>query len=208
MPTTTESPPDPRWEKPVSASELPSRTSDLLRRVDDGVEQSRRLQARRIVWDSLFAGWDEPANRNYADMLFEWDRASADSWEDSDAEYQVGFTRCTLMSLGSEFVGPQTPVDPYDVECWELEEPHEWGTSLVAERQLVDSTEANLEAFAYQLVIVGDITATQWALQNARYGGPFSVTELVRAVNAMLREHELSSPLPPQWWEPSTWEPP
>jgi hypothetical protein len=60
-------------------------TSAVLRHIDQELEETRRATARRIVWTSLLAGWDDPA-----DLL------RADRWVAGD-EYEDGEVVLTLI---------------------------------------------------------------------------------------------------------------
>lgn len=153
MPTTIQRR-HPGQDCPSAAASVRERTSGLLRRIDQELEQARRTIARSVVWDVLFAGWDEPANQLYADLWVDWEAADRNLFRDDldDVEERAGVTLATLMGLENEFVGPQTPPD------WipRLAE-HEWGFEMVGDVRAVDDSPANLEAAAYQIAVVGDV---------------------------------------------------
>lgn len=58
-----------------------TRTAGVLRRIDRELEQVRRATARRIVWDSLFAGWDDPDDLLEADL---WVDLGDDYWPEDE----------------------------------------------------------------------------------------------------------------------------
>ena len=65
----------------VVTVEVRARTADVLRRIDRQLEQVRRATAHRIVWDSLFVGWDEPDDLLEADL---WADMGDDYWPEEE----------------------------------------------------------------------------------------------------------------------------
>lgn len=193
MPTTTQSVRLAEQDRPKGAASVRQRTSDLLRRIDEELEHHRRNTASSVVWDSLFAGWDEPANQLYADLWVDWEVADRNLFDDIDeVEERAAVTLATLMSLETEFVGPQTPPDLHTRPA-----EHEWGFELVGDIRAVDDSPVNLEAAAHQIAVVGDIGLLE-RIPLFCWDRSFQVRVVYR-VNQLIRELSLER-LPAGWW--------
>lgn len=193
--TSTEQAPERPERSGGSSTPIRARTAQVLRRIDAGLEEARRSTASAVVRDSLFAGWDEPGNQLYADLWVDFAGQEGPILDAEECEDRVGVTWATFMAVSDSFVGPQTPV-PWDPE----EEVDAWNVAFAAD--YFEPTEANLDAAAYQVAVIGDLSTLRH-LRSPHSGSrrdPERSKPVAARVNRYLRTLRLPW-LPPKWWE-------